>query len=228
MSFSLRNLSSLIFKKPSTILKEINSNALMNEWLDKNPSPETFVNRELLYEFINKSACNDDAIDYLEFGVAEGKSILYWLDLNKNKTSSFFGFDTFEGLPEPFDRIRHTDEAGHFSTSGVFPHTDDKRVKFIKGLFQDTLTDFLDNFTPKNRLVVHNDSDLYTSSLFLLAKLDSLLSPGSILIFDEFFCSSHEFQAFYDYSSSHNRSYKVLAATPNGQNRYTQVAILMG
>ncbi len=37
-----RDLSSLVFKKPSKILKEINSNALMDEWIMNNYSGPRF------------------------------------------------------------------------------------------------------------------------------------------------------------------------------------------
>ena len=225
--FSLRNLSSLIFKKPSGILKEINSNALMDEWLRNNPSPQIFDTREDLYLYVNNTICENKPVYFLEFGVAHGDSILRWAEINDNDSSVFFGFDTFEGLPEPFDRIRYTDPVGQFSAEGNFPKTDDVRVEFIKGLFQDTLTDFLSNYQPQNRLIIHNDSDLYTSSLFILTSLNSILRPGTILIFDEFFCSSHEFQAFYDYVASYRKSFSVLAATQHGTKRYVQVAIMM-
>jgi len=45
-----------------------------------------------------------------------------------------------------------------------------------------------------------------------LTQLDALLVGGSLLIFDEFYSSSHEFQAFYDYTKSYLRRYRVLAA----------------
>jgi len=46
---------------------------------------------------------------------------------------------------------------------------------FIKGMFQDTLDNFLTDFTPREKFVVHNDSDLYSSTLFTLVKLHRIL-----------------------------------------------------
>ncbi len=96
-------------------------------------------------------------------------------------------------------------------------------------MFQDTLPNFVEEFVmDERRIVIHNDSDLYSSSLFLLTKLDQkIISPekGAIVIFDEFFSSSHEFKAFYDWSHSYNRSYKVIACVPSNDDIYTQVAI---
>ena len=197
----------------------------MDEWLARNPSPISLDTREDLYYYINDLCCKRAPIDYLEFGVAHGFSLMYWLNLNKNNQSKFYGFDTFEGLPEPFDRIKHTDPIGAFSNNGEYPKIDDDRVRFVKGLFQDTLQTFLSTYSPNNRLIVHNDSDLYSSSLYLLTRLNDFLITGSIIIFDEFFCSSHEFQAFYDYTISYRRSYEVLASSPTVKRRFTQVAL---
>jgi len=54
----------------------------MNEWLAENPSPILFETREERYEYINDHYCKGLPIDYLEFGVAQGKSLMYWLNLN--------------------------------------------------------------------------------------------------------------------------------------------------
>lgn len=55
-----------------------------------------------IYENINKDIIKDDPIDYLEFDVYKGDSIKKWLQINKNPEPRFFGFDSFEGLPEDF------------------------------------------------------------------------------------------------------------------------------
>jgi hypothetical protein len=106
---------------------------------------------------------------------------------------------------------------------GVIPQTDDSRIHFIKGLFQDTLRDFLSGYEPCGRVVVHNDSDLYSSTLYCLTMLDSILVSGSLLIFDEFYSSSHEFQAFSDYAAAYRRKYSALAAV--GRDPYKQIVI---
>jgi hypothetical protein len=56
--------------------------------------------RERMYDYVNEFSIKGEAIDYLEFGVWNGRSIRYWANLNKNENSRFFGFDSFQGLPE--------------------------------------------------------------------------------------------------------------------------------
>ena len=65
---------------------------------------------------------------------------------------------------------------------------------------------FLKEFTLRSRLVVHSDSDLYSSTLFTLANLNTLLVPGSVIIFDDFWMPTHVFRAFADYRNAFWRS----------------------
>ncbi|MDB5210166.1 MAG: class SAM-dependent methyltransferase, partial [Sediminibacterium sp.] len=60
-----------------------------------------YSKRYNLYQFISDNYQQaDKKIVYLEFGVAGGDSFNWWLSSNRNEGSRFFGFDTFEGLPE--------------------------------------------------------------------------------------------------------------------------------
>ena len=60
-----------------------------------------YNNRYNLYKYISDNYLKDNSeIVYLEFGVAGGTSFKWWLNENKNDSSRFYGFDTFEGLPE--------------------------------------------------------------------------------------------------------------------------------
>ena len=171
-----------------------------------------FENRAEMHHFLSKTSVDGEAADFLEFGVWKGESIRLWTELNKNPETRFFGFDTFTGLPEDWTAAT---PAGTFSTNGDLPTIKDSRVRFIKGLFQDTVAGFLEKVRLQKRLIVHVDCDLYSSTLFVLASLNNHLKPGSIIIFDDFYSLLHEFKAFVDYNRSFGRRRKPLAHVRN-------------
>src|SRR3954466_10337753 len=60
-----------------------------------------FDNRFDMYaDAIKKYNLDKQKIYYLEFGVWKGEAIKWWASKNSNPDSGFFGFDSFEGLPE--------------------------------------------------------------------------------------------------------------------------------
>jgi len=150
-----------------------------------------------------------------EFGVYKGASIKYFSSINSDPGSKFIGFDTFEGLPEDWIDGSRTVKSKKFSVGGEIPQIDDKRVSFVRGFFQDTLPKFLKEFNAPNQLVINNDSDPYSSSLYVLTYANNIILPGTIIIFDEFYSVMNEFRALQDYCSSYMRSYEVIAATRN-------------
>lgn len=195
----------------SRMLDRLNRQPLFLDFQRLYPDVPMFPTRETMWDHLAQQRYGD--IDYLEFGVHEGHSILHWARANISPGSRFFGFDSFEGLPETWNAAY---PKGHFNTAGCTPPTQDPRVVFIKGLFQDTLTDFLATYaTGARSLVVHVDCDLYTSALYCLTKLDPLMSHGTIVIFDEFGDVQHEFRAFNDYLASYRRRAKLVCAHDN-------------
>ena len=95
---------------------------------------------------------------------------------------------------------------------GEVPQINDIRVSFIKGFFTITLPAFLKSFEPRNRLVIHMDADLYSSTLFVLIHLNKLIVYETIIIFDEFAHIEHEFPAFREYLRVCGKKFKILAA----------------
>lgn len=180
-----------------------------------------FNERTEMYDFINREIVSNKPIQYLEFGVYKGESIDCFARLNSDRSSRFIGFDTFTGLPEDWTEFSRTVKSRTFDAGGQVPQSDDVRVSFIKGLFQDTLPKFLSEYKSSSQLVIHNDSDLYSATLFVLTYANHIMTPGTIIIFDEFYSVMHEYRALQDYCSSYMRSYEVVAATRG----YKQIAI---
>jgi len=166
-----------------------------------------------MYDFIDREIIADKAIQCLEFGVFRGSSIQYFAGINSAPDSRFIGFDTFTGLPEDWESFSRTARRNTFDAGGELPQSDDMRISFIKGLFQDTLPRFLREYKATDQLVIHNDCDLYSSTLFVLTYANDIMVPGTIIIFDEYYSVMHEFRALQDYCSSYMRSYEVIAAS---------------
>src|SRR6185295_8583420 len=103
------------------------------------------------------------------------------------------------------------------------PEMKDQRIQLIQGLFQYTLDGFLQHFEGDKTLVIHNDSDLYSSTLFVLTKLDRYIQSRTIIIFDEYASLLHEMRALKDYTASYLRKYEVLCYTKG----FEQVAIMI-
>lgn len=190
------------------------------DWKDQNPTPliggGPRQKRNSLFEKIFSEIGNTQ-IYYFEFGVHEGKSIQWWAEKNTREDLRFFGFDSFEGLPEDW---RNGKGEGYFSTDGKTPVTSDVRVEFVKGWFHHTLDTKMHDIKTKVRKVIHFDADLYRSTIFPLMNIGAHLRSGDVIIFDEFLDSIHEFRAFEEYQAIFNAGLRLIGAT----EEYAQVA----
>ena len=156
---------------------------------------------------------------WLEFGVYRGRTICNFAE---KTDGTIYGFDSFEGLPEHWD---HENPMGVYSLGGLVPEgaiegsNDDnpgmyssdptrttqpwpKNVQLVKGLFQDTLEDFLKSHIEPVAFL-HIDSDLYSSAAYVLEKLESQIISGTVIAFDEI-CDypdyrEHEIKAFAEF-----------------------------
>jgi hypothetical protein len=221
----------ILFTPFRFVFKFLYNFSLLSSWVNKHSGKVSFSdfytpfrsygNRVNLHQHVIKSEGLDQKpVHYLEFGVAGGTSFAWWVKANQHPGSLFYGFDTFEGLPEDW----------HFFKKGAFsfdiPFMEDARGTFIKGLFQDTLYKFLDNYarnldTPDVTRVIHLDADLYSSTLFALTRLAPFLRNGDILLFDEFNIPNHEFAAWNDFVRSYYIKYEVIGSV----NNFYQTAI---
>jgi O-methyltransferase len=221
----------ILFTPFRFVFKFLMNFSLLSSWVHRHSKSTKFSDfykpfrsykdRVKLHEYVIKTEdLESNPIHYLEFGVAGGTSFAWWVEANHHPQSLFYGFDTFEGLPEDW----------HFFKKGAFsfdiPFMDDARGTFIKGLFQDTLYKFLDNYGKNGagagvRRVIHLDADLYSSTLFALTMLAPYLKNGDILLFDEFNIPNHEFAAWSDFVRSYYIKYEVIGAV----NNFYQTAI---
>jgi hypothetical protein len=183
---------------------------LLRAFILENAHVPSFPTREQMWTYVSQQSLHP--FDYLEFGVHTGQSILYWAEVDKDGSNRFFGFDSFRGLPEEWNKAY---PKGHFDTGGRPPKTADSRVQFISGLFQDSVPLFLKNYNKQAQLIINIDCDLYTSALYCLTQLNAFITPGTVLIFDEFGDVQHEFRAFYDYISSYRRRFQVVSSHDN-------------
>jgi hypothetical protein len=213
MTMNKRDISARLFPTPVKQFELINYSARF-----KRERSEFFAGvpvhrgRMALHEQI-AGLCPDAPITYLEFGVFKGETFRKWLTLSAHEDSRFYGFDSFEGLPEDWEPDQ---PKGTFSTGGAAPQLTDPRGQFVVGLFQETLYPFLEGRAFAGQMVVHIDCDLYSSTLFVLANLDRHLTPGTLIVFDDFSSLQHEFAAWLDYRRSFGRTWRPIGLTENG------------
>lgn len=118
-----------------------------------------------------------------EFGVFEGKSIN--LMARHRPEQKVFGFDTFEGLPEDWVVSPNKIIPKGYPVPKEMVKTEDN-VTYIKGMFQDTLEEWMVDF-PNAAALVHIDSDLYSSCKYVLTTLNEQMIPGTVILFDDFY-----------------------------------------
>ena len=130
--------------------------------------------------------------DAVECGVYRGGSLLVtalWLE-KRRLLKRVHGFDLFTGLPEPSaaDDRRALEEAGRFSDTsliGVQRLVErfgvGHRIRLVPGAFAETLAQ-----APVPLSFIHLDCDLYASYRTALEALWPKLSPGGIVVMDEF------------------------------------------
>lgn len=147
---------------------------------------------------------------YLEFGVWQGESLRWWSNHLAEPGARFVGFDSFEGLPERWNKFV---DAGDFALDSV-PHFEDSRVSLEVGWFSDTLPKF--DVPAHDQLIVNIDSDLYSSAVEVLSTLEPYLVPGTLIYFDEFADRDHELRAFKEFLIRTDKQVEVLGFAAGG------------
>ena len=139
--------------------------------------------------------------DYFEFGLYRGASFSAAQRLARRyhlaSEMRFFGFDSFQGLPEPAGvdvtgEFRKGDYAcSHAEVTATLEKrgVDWARIHLVEGWYEQSLTTRLKrDLVPGQVGVALVDCDLYESTVPVLRFLASLLQEGSILLFDDWNC----------------------------------------
>lgn len=164
----------------------------LDDWLNveliDTPGDDRWVNYRKEFEYCMPLCCDEGM--FLEFGVYQGRTINICSDLRPN--NHFYGFDSFEGLPENWkladtnkhSRITSVDK-GHFAVDEL-PQVNDN-VTLIKGFFDVSLDPWIYQHLDNQSTIswLHIDSDLYSSAKCVLNKLNKYIAPGTIIRFDE-------------------------------------------
>ena len=164
----------------------------LDDWLNveliDTPGDDRWVNYRKEFEYCMPLCCDEGM--FLEFGVYQGRTINICSDLRPN--NHFYGFDSFEGLPENWklantkkhSKITSVDK-GHFAVDKL-PQVNDN-VTLIEGFFDVSLDPWIDQHLDNQSTIswLHIDSDLYSSAKCVLNKLNKYIAPGTIIRFDE-------------------------------------------
>lgn len=131
--------------------------------------------------------------DYLEFGVYQGASLLWAYSSAETlgyENMRFFGFDSFEGLPETeeifkkglFSDCSYEAVLQKFEKENIPPN----KLFIIKGLFSDTLKNTIKSkYDIKKMAFGFLDADIYSSTIQALNFMTNIIYDGTILYFDD-------------------------------------------
>ena len=160
---------------------------------------KSFIYWDFIFKEIKKKQLVGDIV---EGGVGDGETLSYILfQLNKRDkffgNKSYYGFDSFEGFPEPSPLDNgildlYKGRWGHVTEKYVrenlqslgFKNIDLDKTKFIKGFFENTLKN--DHSYIKNISILHLDCDLYESYKVCLNFFYPKVVDGGIIMFDEY------------------------------------------
>ena len=140
----------------------------------------------------NKDFLTKPNLVYMEFGVYNGTSMFdYYNAYELNGINKeFYGFDSFEGLPEEtLDKLSpwHTAE---FSMGGVIDPRllNNPDIKLFKGWFKETLNPQTAALIGDKKCgIIHIDCDIYTSTIEVLEWIvkNDFLVEGTIIVYDD-------------------------------------------
>ncbi len=172
-------------------------------WVAANIPPQKCFTHEGLRNLAVNLAPADGL--YLEFGVWKG----YWLNkMAAMKQVRFYGFDSFEGIPEAWSVYpKH-----HFDLGGCLPDVL-PNVELIKGWFDQTIPPFIESH-PEPVAFIHMDCDLYSSTMTVLNLLRPRLQVGTTIVLDDYLVEpgwdQAEFRAFHEFVQANKIEFEYL------------------
>ena len=168
-----------------------------------------------LKEYVKNSEYKDKL--FLEFGTYKGELINFCSSLIPE--AKFYGFDSFEGLPE----TSGVWVKGEFDVKEKLPKVN-KNVSLIKGYFNETLPKFLEEYKEKAAFI-HIDCDLYSSTKTVFDNIYDRVVPNTVIQFDEYYnypgWRNHEFKAFQEFCKKYSVEYEYIGIS------HMQVAVVI-
>lgn len=153
------------------------------------------ANFTMLYKFYLKQVVGNVPVVVLEFGVANGGSLLaqaYLAGKFLGERIQVVGFDTFDGQPA------NSQDKGidHHITGEFNPGKDyeilagwagkEKNLILVKGRFEDTLRPYLMHSIGQRRILIcHIDCDNRESSEYVFRQIYPYMLPGGYYVFDD-------------------------------------------
>lgn len=189
----------------------------MSEEVRKVKDSRNFLDNKTLWNYCLENS-NKEGL-FLEFGVWKGYSINYMSSFLPQK--KFYGFDSFEGLPE-FWRSGY--DKGFFRLDEI--PVVNNNVELVIGLFQKTLSSFLNTHSGTVDFC-HVDCDLYSSAIYILKSLKKRFRSGTIIIFDEYYnypgFKEGEMKAFVDFVFEEAIEYEYIGYNVNHEQVAVQI-----
>lgn len=166
----------------------------------------TFKSRQHLFEYCLNAV--DVTGLHLEFGSYKGNSINMLAKLRPQQI--FYGFDSFEGLPETWTMGCRK---GAFSIQGKLPAVR-KNVTLIKGFYDQTALPFAKEHNDEKIAFLHIDCDLYSSTKTVLEAFRTMITKGTVICFDEYYnypdWEEGEYKAFIEFTETYKINFEYL------------------
>ena len=150
----------------------------------------------------------------VELGTGAAKTTNFLAALNPTKV--LYTFDSFEGLPEDWDKGTRVIEKGTFASHNpTYQPAVLNNVQIFRGWFKDTLSEFKKLILKKQPIALLNvDSDIYSAAKDAFNILGNNVGPGTIIYFDELYnypkFQEGEWKAFQEFIKQKEYKFKVI------------------